>query len=672
MKYLFLIFLSLSTRLLAQNPAQDSTKTELLREVAVTAQRSAQQEFSTPGAIKVLNTKTLRSYQARTTPEALMGVNGVFVQKTNHGGGSPFLRGLTGNQTLILIDGIRLNNSTFRFGPNQYLNTVDAFSLDRIEVLKGGGSVQYGTDALGGTIQLFTADPVLGQRQTTGQALTRWATHGMERTFRGEATHTGKRAGLHVGITQRHFGDLVGGDTTGRQSPSGYNEWAFDAKAKMSLNQRLSLTVAQQYVQQNNVPLYHRVRLENFRLNEFDPQRRSLSYARLEGDFEQKLFRKLTLIASYQATHEGRLSQRNNNPTLRTEVDKVKTKGLSINVQSEWSEGWTSNTGFELYADLVNSTREDFTPTTNQRKSSRGLYPDGARYLNYALYSLHQWQTGPWQLTLGGRFNGFRINVSDETLGQTKIQPKALVGNAALLYQVGAVSNLYVSVNTGFRAPNVDDLGTLGIVDFRYEVPTATLKPEKSTNWELGYKLRTGKVAAGVYVFRNQLRDLITRIRVEGQVISGYNVYRKENVEKAYVQGLETELEAVLSTTLRAYGSFAYTYGQNVSKNEPVRRIPPLNGRVGLLWKTGRWLLRPEVLFATLQDRLAAGDRDDNRIPKGGTPGWNILNLHAGYETPHWMLNLNAQNLFNTDYRLHGSGLNGAGRSASLTVAFKW
>lgn len=649
----------------------DTTKTELLRELIVTAQRSQQQEFNTAGSVKVLNSKSLRTYQARTTPEALFGVNGVFVQKTNHGGGSPFMRGLTGNQTLILIDGIRLNNSTFRYGPNQYLNTIDALSLDRIEVLKGSGSVQYGTDALGGTIQLFSAEPEFGQRQTRGNLLTRWATHGMERSFRGEATHSGERTAWNVGITQRHFGDLVGGDTTGRQSPSGYDEWAFNAKGKFALSKKLTLTVAQQYLQQNHVPVYHKVKLENFAINEFEPQRRNLSYARLEGNFDHKSFKKITAIASYQTTYEGRLSQKNGSTTLRTEIDKVKTKGLTFNVLSELSKKWTANSGVEVYADLVNSTKDDFNQATNQNKASRGLYPDGSTYLNYALYSLHQWQTGPWQLTFGGRFNGFSINVSDETLGKTNLNPKALVGNAAVLYGLSKSSNLYVSVNSGFRAPNVDDLGTLGIVDFRYELPTNNLKPEKSVNFEVGYKLRTPRVAAGLYLFRNNLRDLITRVKVEGQVISGYNVYRKENVEEAYIQGLETELETILSSTLRVYGSLAYAYGQNVTKNEPVRRIPPLNGKIGINWQSNNWFVRPEFIFASSQDRLAAGDRDDNRIPKGGTPGWAIFNIHAGYENTRWLLNLNAQNLLNADYRLHGSGVNGVGRSAGLTVALK-
>eukprot|EP01035_Chromulina_nebulosa_P059332 gene59332-81216_t len=136
------------------NPSTDSSKVELLNEVVITANRSANQEFQTPNSIKVLNKKYLSTYAPRTTSEALMGVNGVFVQKTNHGGGSPFVRGLTGNQTLLLVDGIRLSNSTFRYVPNQYFNTIDPFSIEKIEVLKGGGSVQYGSDALGGTIQV--------------------------------------------------------------------------------------------------------------------------------------------------------------------------------------------------------------------------------------------------------------------------------------------------------------------------------------------------------------------------------------------------------------------------------------------------------------------------------------------------------------------------------------
>jgi outer membrane receptor protein involved in Fe transport len=79
-------------------------------------------------------------------------------------------QGLTGNQTLILIDGIRLNNSTFRYGPNQYLNTIDPYIIERIEVAKGTGSVQYGTDALGGVIHVLTKEPVFNDKKKSGRA----------------------------------------------------------------------------------------------------------------------------------------------------------------------------------------------------------------------------------------------------------------------------------------------------------------------------------------------------------------------------------------------------------------------------------------------------------------------------------------------------------------------
>ncbi|MBK8556241.1 MAG: Plug domain-containing protein [Lewinellaceae bacterium] len=99
----------------ANNEAKDS-----LSEIVISAQRSPGEAFKSPEIVRLLDKKTMRRALARTLPEALLETTGVWVQKTNHGGGSPFLRGLTGNQTLLLMDGIRLNNATFRYGPNQY------------------------------------------------------------------------------------------------------------------------------------------------------------------------------------------------------------------------------------------------------------------------------------------------------------------------------------------------------------------------------------------------------------------------------------------------------------------------------------------------------------------------------------------------------------------------
>lgn len=176
-------------------PLQHDSTGKLLGEVVVIAQRKESRLLITPYSVETISKKDIDDYSPRTTPEALTGVNGVFIQKTNHGGGSPFLRGLTGNQTLILIDGIRLNNSTFRYGPNQYLNTIDVFTINKIEVAKGTGSVQYGSDAIGGVMQVFTKDPSLstGKADWSGRVVSKYMMGKMENTLRGEANYSSKK-----------------------------------------------------------------------------------------------------------------------------------------------------------------------------------------------------------------------------------------------------------------------------------------------------------------------------------------------------------------------------------------------------------------------------------------------------------------------------------------------
>ncbi len=191
---------------------------------------------------------------------------------------------------------------------------------------------------------------------------------------------------------------------------------------------------------------------------------------------------------------------------------------------------------------------------------------------------------------------------------------------------------------------------------------------ERSRNIELGYKLQSPKWAAGISGYYMHLNNIISRIK-EGQVINGYSVYRKENVEEVYIKGFETEAEYQPFAGWLLKGNVAYTFGQSLTKNEPLRRIPPLNGRLMSTYSLNKWFASAELLFASKQSRLAQGDKDDNRIAKGGTPGWNVWNVYAGYQVSLLKCNLGFQNILNEDYRTHGSGINGTGRSVSLSVS---
>ncbi|TDH27017.1 TonB-dependent receptor [Segetibacter sp. 3557_3] len=668
MKRVTLILLALSMGRFVH--AQEDTTTGILKQVIITSQRKPADQFYVPYSTQVVDGDYLGHYGPRTTPEALSGITGVFVQKTNHGGGSPFLRGLTGNQTLLMVDGIRLNNSTFRYGPNQYLNTLDAFNIQKMEVVKGTGSVQYGSDAIGGVLQVFTREPRLTSEgsQWSGRALAKYMTGDMEKTVRAEGGYSSKKAAVTIGATYRNFADLIGGDTTGRQSPSGYKELAFDAKAKFLLKEQIELTIAHQLLRQQDVPVYHKVVLEDFAINNFDPQQRMLNYARLNIKGQSPMLNKVELIASWQQTKEGRNSQKNRSSTLRKEMDQVNTIGFTADISSAFSGIWTANSGIELYHDKVNSIKDDININNGNRVRSRGLYPDDARYGNYSLYSLHHFELNKWRIEAGVRYNTFAISLQDTSLGNVRITPSSFVYNGSVLYNISASHNLYATFNTGYRAPNIDDMGTLGIVDFRYELPSNDLAPEKSTNFEVGYKVRTAAFSGRLSGFYMHLSDLITRSKIDGEVINGYPVYRKENVDDAYIRGAEAEALYQLSGKWNVSGNVSYQFGQSLSKKEPLRRIPPMHGRLMTTYNGAKLFLSAEMLYAMKQDRLAQGDKDDNRIPKGGTPGWEVLNLYAGYNVGSLKFRLGALNLFDVDYRTHGSGINGVGRSAWISV----
>ena len=669
-----LVFLLLLNNITAAQESSiqkyDSLLSKELAEVVVSASRYGTVGIKTPEAIRVLDGNSVRNFQLRTAPEALSLTPGVFIQKTNHGGGSPFIRGLTGNQALLLLDGIRLSNATVRYGPNQYFNTIDVFGIEKFEVMRGSGSVQYGSDAIGGTIQVFSHDLQLSDEPLWGgSVLSRISTHGMEKSLHGDVRFSNEKAAFRAGVTGRDFGDLIGGDTTGRQIPTGYREFDFDVKGKVALSESSEVTMLLQSVHQSNVPVYHKVVLENYNINRMHPQNRKLAYMRLEQKLNSGILSSLTLTAALQNSEEIRESQRNGSTILRTETDRVRSISFSAEALMKKGKIWSSGSGVELYNDLVRSVRNDSDLADHSTIEKRGLYPDGATMTSIAAFSIHTLDWQRWNITAGARFNAFINTMDDASLGEVKLTPSALVGNIALLRKLGTMSSLFISVNSGFRAPNIDDLGTLGIVDFRYETPDFDLRPEHSLQYQAGYKFTGRKIRGEVYLYRNELYNLIVRNKVPGDTIEGYPVYIKENTERAYIQGLETAWQVELSSTLTFTGSLTHTFGHNITRNEPVRRIPPLFGRTSLDYGKGIWRTGIEWLAAGKQDRLAAGDREDTRIPAGGTPGWNIFNLNAGCSTQRISFNISLLNLFNSDYRFHGSGVNGTGRSALLTVA---
>lgn len=661
---LLCFYLLISSGLLAQ---VDSTKQ--LPAIFVTATRTKISISKTPFSVSVFDSSKVKQNLLRTVPENLIGMSGVFVQKTNHGGGSPIVRGLTGNQNLLLIDGFRLNNAIFRYGPNQYLTLLDPYLVERIEVVKGTGSVQFGSDALGGVINVITRQPRLSVKPAFSSTfLLRGTSQGMEHTMRPEIQFSNKKIATLVSGTFNDFGDLRGGDTSGFQRPSGYRQYSLDVRTTIVPGKNWSMQMGLSNVNQHDVPLYHKYHLEKVILSKSALLRRNMIFLKTQKSYSYGVIRSFAFDISQQQLTDHRLSKTKSSSPLVKEFDTVNSMSTATDIITVFTKFWSANTGVELNWDFVKSTRFQFnTPTDIIPR--RGLYPNGSKYKSFATFNLHHFTFKKLQIETGVRFHQNKIAIQDTSIGSILIKPTALVYLFGTSYAFSKQLTLFWNFNSAFRAPNIDDMGTLGIIDFRYEQPAYDLKPERSINKEMGLRWKQKNFQISAAAFHVTLKDLIGRIKTPA-IINNYSVYIKKNIEQAFIRGAEFEITSFPFPSLLVQANLSYLFGHNLTRDEPLRRIPPINGQLSVTYTRQKWQAGIINDYATTQQRLAQGDKEDNRIPLGGTPGFTVYHLFVAKENGklHYRFRLN--NLINTDYRTHGSGINSMGRSLSFSLQY--
>ena len=661
---LLCLYLFVSTGSMAQ---VDSSKQ--LPAIIITATKTKSSITKTPFSVSVLDSSKLKQSLLRTVPESLIGLSCVFVQKTNHGGGSPIVRGLTGNQNLLLIDGFRLNNAIFRYGPNQYLTLVDPFLVERIEVVKGTGSVQFGSDAMGGVINVITRQPRLSVKPVfSSTLLLRGTSQGMERTLRPEIQFSNKKIATLVSGVFSDFGDLKGGDTSGFQRPSGYRQQSLDVRTTIGPGKNWRVQMGMSIVNQNDVPLYHKYQLEKVALSKSELLQRKMVFLKTQKSYANGVIRSITLDISQQQLIDNRLSKSLSSSPLVKEFDTVNSSSITTDIATVFTTFWSANTGVELNLDYVKSTRFQYN-TPIDIVSRRGLYPNGARYHSFAAYNLHHFTLKQLQIETGVRFHQNKITIQDASIGTILIKPSAWVYMLGTSYAISEQLTLFGNINSAFRAPNIDDMGTLGIIDFRYEQPAYDLKPERSINKEMGVRWKQRNFQVSVAAFHVTLKDLIGRIKTSA-IINNYPVYIKKNIEEAFIRGAEFEITSSPFPFLLVQANLSYLFGHNLTRNEPLRRIPPINGQLSITYSRRKWQAGIINDYATSQQRLAQGDKDDNRIPFGGTPGYTIYHLFVAKEIGKLQYRFRLNNLINTDYRTHGSGINSMGRSLSISLFY--
>lgn len=673
-------------------------------------------------AASVVTRRDFEERLPRSAPDALRYEPGVYVQQTAHGQGSPYVRGLTGQQTIMLFDGIRLNNSTFRQGPNQYFFTIDSRTIQKLEVLRGSSSTRHGSDAMGGALLATPIDPSmqLGRRK--------WQVHprAMSRVGQADSEFGGRaqldvaykdRVGLFGGVGYRKVGLLrTGGriyspdngmpvkvplqDSDNVANGTGFNEFTADARLVVKAHDKVRLTFAYYDYRQSDAPRTDRCPPDTAPQSEcltYDEQYRTLVYTALDLQGGPGFAERLRFTVNYGNQHERRRFDRGPESTYKIiGRDDVHTAGTGLSASTrEWGPAGklrlSISYGLDLYHDKLRSQAWNiYTDVGITTRHSRGQYIDGSTYLTSGA-----WTEGKLRLfdRLDLRAGGRGAYVMARSPGDPMSDTAAIdrkwgagvgSGGAALTLTRGV--RWLVNVDQGFRAPNLDDLTSRQQTGAGYQGENPDLRPEKAISLESGVKVDLPRVELTLFGFETHIHDMIARAPIDKQqcppggetgCAGSRTAFELTNLGgTAILRGFDGAIRLFLPAGfgLRTTLAYAWGEGQNpvpggVPTRIPLSRVPPLNGTAEVSWRRAGVYLAAGLRWARMQDRLAISDQSDQRIPLGGTPGFAVVDLRAGYRwTPYFLVAGVLENLGDAPYRYHGSSVNGPGRSFNMLL----
>ena len=706
-----------------------------LDQVIVSATRYAQPKSTTPMKVTAISAKEIEFNNPQTAADLLGNSGEVFIQKSQQGGGSPMIRGFATNRLLITVDGIRMNTAIFRSGNVQNVISIDPLNVSRTEVLFGPNSVIYGSDAIGGVMSFITQKPQLAvsgtnQPNVSGNAIARYATASNEFTGHFDVNLGWKKVAFLMAYTRNLFGDLQMGsngpteyqrpwfvetrnnidhvienDDLNLQVPTGYAQDNVMGKVLYQLNSVWDFNYSFHFSETSNYARYDRLieTKNDLPVNavwEYGPQSWMMNNLQVHNIANNDLFDEFTVRMAHQQFGESRIDRKFQDSTRRERTEDVLALSLNADFVKSLGRRSTFFYGGEFVYNDVNSTGMQTNIFTNETSKATARYPLSQWY-SYAVYVTNQFRVSDhWLIHAGLRYNYFvldadfsnnaELNLPFET---SRNENDALTGSLGVEFNSETNWTFSTNVSTGFRSPNVDDIGKI----FDSEpgsvvVPNPNLKPEYAYNVEVDVaKVFWNAFKLDVAVFYTYLENAMVRRNstADGQDSIIYDgtlsqVQTVQNAAEAFVYGTEVGLEIDLPAGFSISSHYNFQRGFEVEDGEeniPLRHAAPQFGMTKLVYTHKKLVMQLDAVYSgeMTYDDLPPSEQEKPHIyaidANGNpfSPAWYTLNLRTEYR-----LNKNLgftfaiENITDQRYRPYSSGLAGAGRNfvAAIKASF--
>ena len=705
-------------------------KDYLLNQVVVSAQRWSSEKAQMPSKIISIQAQQVEMQNPQTAADMLNISGEVFIQKSQMGGGSPMIRGFSANRLLLSVDGVRMNTAIFRGGNLQNVISLDPFAISNTEVFFGPGSVIYGSDAIGGVMSFFTLRPQLSDTtklKVNGNFDVRFSSANREKTGHLDINLGWKKWALLTSASHSTFDDLLMGEhgpdeylrpfyvkrvngtdsifnnvNQRRQKPTDYSQNNFMQKVRFKPNKNWDIAYAFHYSATSDVPRYDRlIRTKNdmpkYAEWYYGPQKWMMNVLSVDHYKQTMAYDKFSIKAAYQFFEESRIDRRYRNDNRRHKTENVYAFSLNADFKKEIRENDQLLYGLEMVYNDVHSKgyAENIIEKTTEGIQSRYPKSDWGSYAAYVNYNLH---LNEQLLFIGGlRYNRYIINAIFDTtyspfpFTEAHINNGDMVGSLGLNYQPGNNWVLSMNLSTGFRAPNIDDMGKV----FDSEpgavvVPNPDLEAEYIYNGELGITKGFGEsVSVEGRIFYSLLENAMVRRDysingIDSMMYDGEmsKIQAIQNASHAKIWGFSLGLEAKLTPQLHFSSRFNYQKGEEEMEDGSIsatRHAAPMFGvsRLSYMYKKLRMEIYAQYSGQISYESLAVSERsktylyavDENGNPY--SPAWYTLNYKLKYQL-HSMINLSLgiENITNQRYRPYSSGIAAAGTNFIFSLDF--
>ena len=750
--------LQISVNKISKSVIYLNPNTQVLSEIILSVGRNRENKEKISKKVSLITTKKTELDLPQTSADLLYYAGGIRVQKTQGGGGSPVIRGFEANRVLLVVDGVRMNNAIYRSAHLQNAITIDPNTLERTEIIFGPSSVGYGSDALGGVIHFYTRTPKINNEKS-------WIIKGSN-SYNTVLKHNVNNLNLEhskenwasfTSFSYSDFGDIVMGENRNHgfenwglnkyslikekfnnkyflnknptiQKNTNYSQFDFLQKLNIKISESSNFIFNIQHSKSSNIDRYDKLNeftsTDDLKYSQwyYGPQKRTLFSSTYNFAKDKKWLKKGAIVAAFQKIKESRHNRKFQSLVLNSQIENVEIFSINADFVGIKTDISSLSYGFEYTYNDVNSIaygenllKENLS--LSSIKDSNSIFKIPTRYpsggSNYSTaahyYEFRKDLSEKSNFNFGMRYTYTWLNAEweeealiDANLNSIKTKNSSLTGS--LGYVTRSKNNWQINANfsSGFRSPNIDDMGKIRENRGILSVPNKKLKPEYVYSTELGltkyFNNKSNIFSFNLYythITNHIIRDYFEIFNDKSTEDSGTILYNLEevktmaniNVERAaYIYGASFDSEIAILKNLFFKSNITYTEGGSKKTHHPLPSISPLFGSLYLNWIHSRLKMQLSYKFSGSKNPLdySLGGEDgleetpilgykDGKTEYYGTPSWGVFKLSSSYPLSN---NLKAtlilDNIFDIHYKEYASGISSPGRNLNVVLEHKF